>query len=170
MYRRFGDRKLEQGRGSDFGAEGAICSADGSTHTESNKLYRQVKHRACPNLSSRQRPKRAPIRRRSRRRQRRGEPQTEHGLGVLLAFVERPTGLTVRPAPPFPPARLRLLDHRPRAAAPVSRGGGGNVREGRVAGFRAGFIYRERVWILNRDCLRPPDHRPRAAAPVSFGG
>jgi len=33
-----------------------------------------------------QRPKRAMIRQRSRRRQRRGEPHTEHGLGVLLAF------------------------------------------------------------------------------------
>jgi len=32
-----------------------------------------------------QRPKRAMIRQRSRRRQRRGEPHTEHGLGVLLA-------------------------------------------------------------------------------------
>ena len=63
-----------------------ICSADGSTHTESNKLCRKVKHRARPNLSSRQRPKRAPIRRRLRRRQRRGEPYTEHGLGVLKTF------------------------------------------------------------------------------------
>ena len=35
-----------------------------------------------------QRPKRAPIRQRSRRRQRRGEPHTEDGLGVLL---KRPT-------------------------------------------------------------------------------
>jgi len=25
-----------------------VCSADGSTHTESNKLYRKVKHRARP--------------------------------------------------------------------------------------------------------------------------
>jgi len=33
-----------------------ICSADGSTHTESNKLYRTVKHRYRPNLSPRQRP------------------------------------------------------------------------------------------------------------------
>jgi len=33
-----------------------ICSADGSTHTESNKLYRRVKHRYRPNLSPRQRP------------------------------------------------------------------------------------------------------------------
>ena len=32
-----------------------------------------------------QRPKRAMIRQRSRRRQRRGEPHTEHGLGVLPA-------------------------------------------------------------------------------------
>jgi len=32
-----------------------------------------------------QRPKRATIRQRSRRRQRRGEPHTEHGLGVVLA-------------------------------------------------------------------------------------
>ena len=64
-----------------------LCSADGSTHTESNKLYRKVKDRALSNLSSRQRPKRAPIRRRSRRRQRRGEPHTEHGLGVQREFV-----------------------------------------------------------------------------------
>jgi len=35
---------------------GPLCSADGSTHTESNKLYRKVKHRYRPNLSPRQRP------------------------------------------------------------------------------------------------------------------
>ena len=34
----------------------SVCSADGSTHTESNKLYRKVKHRYRPNLSPRQRP------------------------------------------------------------------------------------------------------------------
>jgi len=34
-----------------------------------------------------QRPNRAMIRQRSRRRQRRGEPHTEHGLGVLLASL-----------------------------------------------------------------------------------
>jgi len=34
-----------------------------------------------------QRPNRAMIRQRSRRRQRRGEPHTEHGLGVLLLFA-----------------------------------------------------------------------------------
>ena len=33
-----------------------MCSADGSTHTESNKLYRKVKHRYRPNLTPRQRP------------------------------------------------------------------------------------------------------------------
>jgi len=33
-----------------------VCSADGPTHTESNKLYRKVKHRYRPNLSPRQRP------------------------------------------------------------------------------------------------------------------
>jgi len=33
-----------------------VCSADGSTHTESNKLYRKVKHRYRPNLFPRQRP------------------------------------------------------------------------------------------------------------------
>jgi len=33
-----------------------LCSADGPTHTESNKLYRKVKHRYRPNLSPRQRP------------------------------------------------------------------------------------------------------------------
>jgi len=35
---------------------GCICSADGSTHTESNELYRKVKHQYRPNLSLRQRP------------------------------------------------------------------------------------------------------------------
>ena len=34
----------------------SIYSADGSTHTESNKLYRKVKHRYRPHLSPRQRP------------------------------------------------------------------------------------------------------------------
>ena len=33
-----------------------VCSADGSTHTESNKLYRKVKHRYRPNIYPRQRP------------------------------------------------------------------------------------------------------------------
>jgi len=33
-----------------------MFSADGSTHTESNKLYRKVKPRYRPNLSPRQRP------------------------------------------------------------------------------------------------------------------
>ena len=38
-----------------------LCSADGSTHTEGNKLYRnelyrKVKHRYRPNISPRQRP------------------------------------------------------------------------------------------------------------------
>ena len=72
-------------------AQTHICSADGSTHTESNKLYRKVKHRYRPNLSPRQRPRpnRAMIRQRSRRRQRRGEPHTEDGLGVLAASMKR---------------------------------------------------------------------------------
>ena len=42
-----------------------------------------------------QRPKRAPIRQRSRRRRRREEPHTEHGLGVLLALTSH-TGLHKR--------------------------------------------------------------------------
>jgi len=33
-----------------------LCSADGPTHTESNKLFRKVKHRYRPNISPRQRP------------------------------------------------------------------------------------------------------------------
>jgi len=45
-----------------------------------------------------QRPKRAPIRQRSRRRQRRGEPHTEHGLGVLPP-THQPAPLTGH-APP----------------------------------------------------------------------
>jgi len=40
-----------------------------------------------------QRPNRAMIRQRSRRRQRRGEPHTEHGLGVLLAPAHPPVGV-----------------------------------------------------------------------------
>ena len=51
-----------------------------------------------------QRPKRAMIRQRSRRRQRRGEPHTEHGLGVLLAHSgideKRPTEKFVTSARP----------------------------------------------------------------------
>jgi len=65
-----------------------LCSADGSTHTESYKLYRKVKHRYRPKKkchANGQRTKRAMIRQRSRSRQRRGEPHTEHGLGVRLA-------------------------------------------------------------------------------------
>ena len=34
-----------------------------------------------------QRPKRASIRQRSRRRQRRGEPHTEHGLGGIYIYI-----------------------------------------------------------------------------------
>jgi len=34
----------------------SLCSADGSTHTESNKLYRKVKYRYRSNISPRQRP------------------------------------------------------------------------------------------------------------------
>jgi len=54
-------------------------------HSEQQTILQKVKHRARPNLSSSQRPKRAPTRRRLRRRQRRGEPHTERGLGILLA-------------------------------------------------------------------------------------
>jgi len=44
-------------RSSSGNAETAdVCSADRSTHTKSNKLYRKVKHRYRPNLSPRQRP------------------------------------------------------------------------------------------------------------------
>ena len=56
----------------------------------SGKLYRKVKHRARPKFFSRQRPERAPIRRRSLRRQKRGAPHTEHGLGALLAPHPQP--------------------------------------------------------------------------------
>jgi len=42
-----------------------LCSASGSTHIESGKLYSKVKHRSRPNVSSPQWPKRAPAKRRS---------------------------------------------------------------------------------------------------------
>jgi len=62
-----------------------ICSADGSTHTESNKLYRKIKHRSPPKSFLTPTAKARPARRRSRRLQGRRAPHTEHGLGVLLA-------------------------------------------------------------------------------------
>jgi len=60
-----------------------MCSACGSTHTESGKLYRKVKHRSPPKSLLTPTAKARPIRRRSRRSQGRGAPHTEHGLGAL---------------------------------------------------------------------------------------
>jgi len=62
------------------------CSADGQP------TQRATNYTARSNIDTAQifihangqRPNRAMIRQRSRRRQRRGEPHTEHGLGVLL--------------------------------------------------------------------------------------
>ena len=99
-----------------------LCSADGSTHRESNTLYRKVKHRARPNLSSRQRPKHAPIRRRSRRRQRRGEPRTEHGLGVLLAAYY---SVSVKGIHAYTLYRVRVNPPRAAARRPPPQAGGG---------------------------------------------
>jgi len=72
-----------------------MCSASGSTHTESGKLYRKVKHQARPKVSSRQRPKRAPTDRQSPRRLRHRAPHTEHGLGVpsRVPFKQEPIPL-----------------------------------------------------------------------------
>jgi len=67
-----------------------MCSASGSTHTESGKLYHKVKHQASAKVSSRQHSKRAPTKRRSPRRLRRRAPHTEHGLGVWLISVAPP--------------------------------------------------------------------------------
>jgi len=63
-----------------------LCSACGSTHTESGKLYRKVKHRSPPTDFLTPTAEARPVRRRSRRSQGRGAPHTEHGLGVLLAL------------------------------------------------------------------------------------
>jgi len=65
-----------------------LCSAGGSTHTESNKLYRKVKHRSPPKSILTPTAKSRPVRRRSRRLQGRRAPHTEHGLGVLLALAQ----------------------------------------------------------------------------------
>ena len=62
-----------------------ICSADGSTHTESNKLYRKVKHRYRPNLSPRQRP----------------TANSGHDQAALAASAEA-RGATHRARPPSP--------------------------------------------------------------------
>jgi len=61
----------------------------GSTHTESGKLYRKVEHRARSKVCSRQRPKRAPTKRRSPRRLRRRAPHTEQGFGVWKSLLGR---------------------------------------------------------------------------------
>jgi len=68
-----------------------ICSADGSTHTESNKLYRKVKHRYRPNLSPRQRP----------------TAKSRHDQAALAASAEA-RGATHR-ARPRSPSRFRCL-------------------------------------------------------------
>jgi len=62
-----------------------ICSADGSTDTESNKLYRKVKHRYRPNLSPRQRP----------------TAKTRHDQAALAASAEA-RGATHRARPRSP--------------------------------------------------------------------
>ena len=64
-------------------------SADGSTHTESNKLYRKVKHRYRPNLSPRQRP----------------TAKSRHDQAALAASAEA-RGATHR-ARPRSPSRMR---------------------------------------------------------------
>jgi len=78
-----------KGAGLNTGVQGSVtprpntvCSACGSTHTESGKLYRKVKHRRPPKSLLTPTAKTRPIGRRSRRSQGRGAPHTEHGLGV----------------------------------------------------------------------------------------
>ena len=85
---------LDVGRGTHISTHrhrrwSSLCSACGSTHTESGRLYRKVKHRSPPKSYLTPTAKARPIRRRSRRSQGRGAPHTEHGLGVL--------GLTLNP-------------------------------------------------------------------------
>jgi len=64
-----------------------LCSACGSTHTESGKLYRKVKHRSPQKSFLTPTAKARPVRRRSRRSQGRGAPHTEHGLEVQLLLA-----------------------------------------------------------------------------------
>jgi len=72
-----------------------VCSAEGSTHTESNKLHRKVKHRYRPNLSPRQRP----------------TAKSRHGQAALAASAET-RGATHR-ARPRSPSRFTLTQrHR----------------------------------------------------------
>jgi len=70
----------------------SLCSADGSTHTESNKLYRKVKHRYRPNLSPRQRP----------------TAKARHDQAALAALAEA-RGATHR-ARPRSPSRSLYVD------------------------------------------------------------
>ena len=67
------------------------CSADGSTHTESNKLYREVKHRYRPNLSPRQRP----------------TAKSRHDQAALAASAEA-RGATHRARPRSPSRGLKV--------------------------------------------------------------
>ena len=75
-----------------------VCSADGSTHTESNKLYRKVKHRYRPNLSPCQRP----------------TAEARHDQAALAASAEA-RGATHRARPRSPshelPALTALAQH-----------------------------------------------------------
>jgi len=80
-----------------------------------------------------QRPKRASIRQRSRRRQRRGEPHTEHGLGVLLFAAADPIPLvTIEVSPPHVPVPIFAIRSyalplwlESQTSVPVSNRGGG---------------------------------------------
>ena len=75
-----------------------ICSADRSTHTESNKLYRKVKRRYRPNISPRQRP----------------TAKARHDQAALAVSAEaRGATHRARPRSPYRVVYTQPLPHRP---------------------------------------------------------
>jgi len=110
-----------------------LCSADGSTHTKSNKLYRKVKHRYRPNLSPRQRP----------------TAKSRHDQAALAASAEaRGATHRARPLSPkvcfqFPSARCASAQGDGVAPSVIPEGtieggntGGGNTEGGNTGGVR----------------------------------
>jgi len=93
----------------------ALCSACGSTHTESGKLYHKVKHRSPPKSFLTPTAKARPVRRRSRRSQERGAPHTEHGLEEFVTRYCSRQGYCGSLSSfycPHPPAKPTLLQYQ----------------------------------------------------------
>jgi len=115
-----------------------LCSACGSTHTESAKLYRKVKHRSPPKSFLTTTAKARPVRRRSRRSQRRGAPHTEHGLGVAKKKIRAYGATRLYTLSHELPALTALAQHTTHSHSRVNPGGAIDI-----------YIHRERRILYN---------------------